>query len=105
MSCQGYGSLLSSPNSILFRQSHSQSGSSLLPSEKGTSFFDGPFLLFYWDLTRRDLSFRVFVCLFVFARVSWLSIPKILSWALQPDSNALRADSEARVLFKTSAIL
>ena len=43
MICQGYGGLLSSPTLILFRQGHSQSGSSLLPSEKGT-FFDGPIL-------------------------------------------------------------
>ena len=50
---------------------------------------------FHWDLTHRDL----------FARVSWLSMPEILSWAFQPDPNAFRADSEARVLFRTSAIL
>ena len=50
---------------------------------------------FCWDLTHRDL----------FARVSWLSMPEILSWAFQPDPSAFRADSEARVLFRTSAIL
>ena len=65
---------------------------------------------FYWDLTFRDLSFRFlclfFVCLFVcFSRVSWLSMPEMLSWAFQLDPHALRADSEARVLFRTSAIL
>ena len=42
---------------------------------------------FHWDLTHRDL----------FARVSWLSMPEILSWAFQPDPSAFRADSEARV--------
>uniref|UniRef100_A0A5F9C7C2 Uncharacterized protein n=1 Tax=Oryctolagus cuniculus TaxID=9986 RepID=A0A5F9C7C2_RABIT len=63
---------------------------------------------FHWDLTRRDLSFSVLFCfvlfcfvLFCFARVSWLSMPEILSWAF----HAFRADSEARVLFRTSAIL
>nr|XP_051701260.1 centlein isoform X13 [Oryctolagus cuniculus] len=38
-------------------------------------------------------------------KVSWLSMPEILSWAFQLDPHALRADSEARVLFRTSAIL
>ena len=41
MSFQGYGSLLSSQTPTLFRQTHSQCTSSLLSSEKGTSFFDG----------------------------------------------------------------
>ena len=57
---------------------------------------------FHWDLTSGDLSFRFFG---FFSRVSWLSMPEILSWAFQPDPHASRADSEARVLLRASAIL
>ena len=95
MNCQGYGSILSSLTLILCRQGHSQSGSSLLPSEKGTSFFDGPVLSTGISLTE---IFHLGLLLSFFSMVSWLSMPTILSWALPPDPNALRADSEARVL-------
>ena len=67
MSCQGYGSLLNSQTLSVFRQGHSQSGSSLLPSEKGTSFFED---LFFPLGSHSQRSF---------ARVSWLSMPEILS--------------------------
>ena len=63
MGCQGYGSLMSSLTLILFRQGHSQSGSSLLPSEKGASFFEGPILSTGISLTE---IFHLVVSLFVF---------------------------------------
>ena len=105
MGFQGYGSLLSSLTSILLDkvivkvEVLSSLQRKVPPSLTICSF--------RWDLTRGDLSFR-FVCLFVclfFARVSWLSIPKLLSWALQPYLNALRADSGARILFRAFVIL